>query len=213
MTLDFYYVPGSAPCRIVMLTAKALGVDLNLKLVNLQEGEQLKPEYLKMNPQHTVPTLDDNGFYLWESRAIATYLANKYGKDDSLYPKDPQRRAVIDRLLYFDGCTLYSSFAAYYYPQVFGGAPPNAEKLAELKKSLSYLETFLGDKKYVTGDQLTLADLSLVATISTLELIDLKFEDWPKVSAWLGRLKQLPYYKEANQNGIDMFKEFVKSKK
>jgi len=213
MTLDFYYVPGSAPCRIVMLTAKALGVDLNLKLVNLQEGEQLKPEYLKMNPQHTVPTLDDNGFYLWESRAIATYLANKYGKDDSLYPKDPQRRAVIDRLLYFDGCTLYSSFAAYAYPQVFGGAPPNPEKLADLKKSLTYVETFLGDKKYLTGDQMTLADLSLVASISTFELIDLKLDDWPKVSAWLGRLKGLPYYKEANQDGIDMFKAFMKSKK
>lgn len=48
MGLDFYYLPGSAPCRAVLMTAKAVGVDLNLKLVNLMAGEHLTPEYLKV---------------------------------------------------------------------------------------------------------------------------------------------------------------------
>jgi len=69
MVLDFYYVPGSAPCRSVLMTAKAVGVDLNLKLTNLMAGEHLTPEFIKMNPQHTIPTLNDDGFALWESRA------------------------------------------------------------------------------------------------------------------------------------------------
>lgn len=43
-----------------------------------------------------------------------TYLANKYGKDDSLYPKDPQKRAIVDQRLYFDGGSLYQSFADCY---------------------------------------------------------------------------------------------------
>lgn len=47
--LDFYYTPGSAPCRAVQMTAKAVGVELNLKLVNLMAGEHLTPEYLKVN--------------------------------------------------------------------------------------------------------------------------------------------------------------------
>lgn len=48
MTIDFYYLPGSAPCRAVQMTAKAIGVDLNLKLTNLMAGEHLTPEYLKV---------------------------------------------------------------------------------------------------------------------------------------------------------------------
>lgn len=60
-----------------------------------------------MNPQHTVPTMDDNGFYIWDSHAISTYLIQKYGKDDSLYPKDLQKRAVIDQRLHFDSGTLF----------------------------------------------------------------------------------------------------------
>ena len=48
MPIDLYYVPGSAPCRAVLLTAKALNLNLNLKLVDLHHGEHLKPEYLKV---------------------------------------------------------------------------------------------------------------------------------------------------------------------
>lgn len=80
MPIDLYYMSLSAPCRAVLLTAKMVGVELNLKTVNLMGGEQMKPEFLKINPQHTVPTLDDSGFVLTESRAICAYLANKVNR-------------------------------------------------------------------------------------------------------------------------------------
>lgn len=48
MPIDFYYVGGSAPCRSVLLAAKAVGVDLNLKTVDLMKGEQMTPEFLKV---------------------------------------------------------------------------------------------------------------------------------------------------------------------
>lgn len=90
VNMDFYYSPLSPPCRSVQLVAKALGLELNLKLVNMLEKEHLKPEFVKINPQHTIPTLVDNDFVIWESRAILVYLIEKYAKNDALYPKDPQ---------------------------------------------------------------------------------------------------------------------------
>lgn len=72
----------------------------------------------QLNPQHTIPTLVDGDLSLWESRAIIAYLVEKYGKTDSLYPKDPTKRAVVNQRMYFDMGTLYDRFATYYYPQV-----------------------------------------------------------------------------------------------
>lgn len=66
MPLDFYWMPLSAPCRADRLTAKAVGVELNLKELNLMTGEQMKPEFVALNPQHCVPTLVDGDFVLWE---------------------------------------------------------------------------------------------------------------------------------------------------
>ena len=63
-----------------------------------------------MNPQHTVPTLEDGDLVLNESRPIATYLVAKYGKDDKLYPADVATRAMIDLRLYFDMGSFYKAF-------------------------------------------------------------------------------------------------------
>lgn len=62
-----------------------------------------------MNPQHTVPTMEDGELVLNESRPIATYLVAKYGKCDKLYPADIVTRAVIDQRLYFDMGVFYKS--------------------------------------------------------------------------------------------------------
>lgn len=50
MTIDLYYLPGSAPCTSVRALAQILGIDLNLKVINLSAGEHLTPEYLKVMP-------------------------------------------------------------------------------------------------------------------------------------------------------------------
>ena len=114
MSIDLYHTEMSAACRSVRLTAKMLGVELNLKVIDLQSGDQMKPEFIKINPQHNIPTMVDDGFAMNESRAICGYLVQKYGKDDSLYPKDPKARAVVDQRLYFDMGVFYQSFGKVY---------------------------------------------------------------------------------------------------
>jgi glutathione S-transferase len=91
MSIDFYYISLSTPCRSVMMTtAYMAGVDVNLKLLNLMNGYQLKPESLKISLQHNVPTIVDDGFCLNESQAICAYVINRHSgqKGRHLYPED-----------------------------------------------------------------------------------------------------------------------------
>jgi len=208
MTIDLYYLPASAPCRSVLLAARAVGVDLNLKLTSLTEGAHLTPEYLKMNPQHTVPTLNDDGFCLWESRAIIGYLADKYGKDESLYPKDPKKRALVDQRLYFDIGTLYQRFGDYYYPIMFAKASADPEKYKKMEESYEFLNTFLENQDFVAGDNLTIADLAIIASVSTAEILGFDLSKYPNVAKWFENSKKIiPGYDELNHQGSLKFKE------
>uniref|UniRef100_A0A1B6EXA4 Uncharacterized protein n=1 Tax=Cuerna arida TaxID=1464854 RepID=A0A1B6EXA4_9HEMI len=214
MGIDVYHTPGSPPSRSVVLAAKALGVDVNLKLLDLMKGEHLKPEYLKINPQHLVPAIDDNGFILTESRAIITYLADKYGKDDSLYPKDVQKRAFVNQRLYFDATSIYQAFAGYYYPVMFGGGSYDNEKKKTLDDAFGYLDLFLKDGKWVAGDNLTLADIALVATVSSAEAVGYEVSKYPNVAKWLAKAKTtLPGYAEINEPGIQKLKAIYAASK
>ncbi|XP_034244110.1 glutathione S-transferase 1-like [Thrips palmi] len=213
MPIDLYYIAGSAPCRGVLITAKAVGVDLNLKETNLMKGEHMTPEFIKMNPQHTVPTLDDNGLYLWESRAIQMYLADKYGKDSSLYPKEPEKRALVNQRLFFDMGTVYQRFGDYAYPQMFGGAPKDEEKLKKLEEALGFLNTFLEGSKFVAGDNITIADHSLLSSVSTIEATEVvDLTKYPNVSRWLADCKsKVDSYQEVNGDGAEHFGQWFKS--
>ncbi|RXG71226.1 hypothetical protein Avbf_07892, partial [Armadillidium vulgare] len=64
--MDFYYMDISAPCRSIMLVAKAVGVTLNKKVLDVLKKEQMSQEFLAINPQHCIPTLVDGDLKLWE---------------------------------------------------------------------------------------------------------------------------------------------------
>ncbi|XP_053945501.1 glutathione S-transferase 1-1-like [Anastrepha ludens] len=205
--MDFYYLPGSAPCRSVLLVAKSLGIELNKKLLHLSKGEHLTPEFLKINPQHTIPTLVDNGFALWESRAILVYLAQKYGKDDSLFPKCPKKQALVNQRLYFDMGTLYKAFADYYYPQIFAKTPADPEMYKKIEAAFDLLNTFLEGNSYVAGDQLTVADLAVLASVSTFDVSGFDISKYPNVAKWYETAKKVPGWEE-NYAGALEFKKF-----
>ncbi|XP_017041174.1 uncharacterized protein LOC108088048 isoform X2 [Drosophila ficusphila] len=211
--MDFYYMPGSAGCRTVLMVAKALGLELNKKLVNTMEGEQLKPEFVKLNPQHTIPTLVDNGFSIWESRAIAVYLAEKYGKDDSLFPKDPQKQAVVNQRLYFDMGTLSDAFGKYYYPLFRTGKPGTEEDLKKIETAFGFLDTFLEGKDYVAGDQQTVADIAILAIVSTYEVVEFDFSKYTNVVRWYANSKKVTPGWEENWDGLMQMKAFFEARK
>jgi len=169
MLQELYYFPSSPVCRSVIMTAHQLGVQLNLKLVNLLASEQMDPDFVKMNPQHKVPLLCDQGFYLTESRAICIYLVQKYARNDSLYPNDVQQRATVDQRLHFDADIFFRRFAKLYDPVLLSEEvkqlDPEAEK--DFQTAIGWLDIILQDHLYVAGDHLTIADLVLLTTAAS----------------------------------------------
>jgi len=210
MTIDFYCVPAGAPSRSVLMLSKILGVELNQKHVDLRvKKEQLKPEFIKINPQHCVPTLVDDGFSIWESRAILVYLVEKYAKDDSLLPKDPQKKAVVIQRLFFDALSMYQAFADVYYPILMNGAAYDEEKGKKLHSNLEFLEGFLKETGYAAGNHLTIADISLLATVTTFEAVGVDLSKYTNIQKWLSKIPaEIPDYKEANEKGIEDFKAY-----
>ncbi len=84
-----------------------LQLDYDLKVVFPPNGDTRKPEFLKLNPQHTIPVYKEGGFVINESRAIVTYLASKHDKSGKLLPaSDHKARATVESRLYFDAGTL-----------------------------------------------------------------------------------------------------------
>lgn len=192
------------------MVAKALGVALNLKELNLREKkEHLTPEFLKLNPQHTIPTLVDNDFAIWESRAILGYLVEKYGKNDSLYPKDPKARAVVNQRLYFDMGTLYQRFYEFFVPQFMHGQPADPEKLKKVHEALVFLDGFLATTKYVAADKPTIADYALIASITTLEVAQIDFSAYPNITRWSELCKSSLPGIEANEAGLTAMKQMA----
>merc|ERR1711962_907745 len=161
----------SAPVRTAVMACEAMGIEYENKNVDLMKGEHMTPEYLKINPQHNVPALVDGDFNLNESRAIALYLFNAYGKDDKLYPKDAKARAIVDQRLYFDIGAFYFSFGQCVYPLVFQGADKlDDAKVTKFEEVLGWVNGWVGDGNgFVAGtDHLTLADISIIATLETI---------------------------------------------
>ncbi|EDV49390.1 glutathione S-transferase 1-1 [Drosophila erecta] len=207
--LDFYYMLYSAPCRSILMTARALGLELNKKQVDLDAGEHLKPEFVRINPQHTIPTLVDDGFALWESRAILIYLGEKYDKDGSLYPKDPQQRAVINQRLFFDLSTLYQSYVYYYYPQLFEDVkkPADPENVKRIDAAFDMFNTLLKGQQYAALNKLTLADFALLTTVSTFEISEYDFRKYPEVVRWYENAKKVIPGWEENWEGCEYYKK------
>ncbi|KAL7637600.1 UNVERIFIED_CONTAM: hypothetical protein RMT77_012329 [Armadillidium vulgare] len=212
--MDLYYMDLSAPCRSVMLIAKALGVKLKKKYLDLLMKEQLSPKFIAINPQHCIPTLVDGDFKLWESRAICTYLIGKYGKDDSLYPKDLKTRAEIDRLLYFDMGTLYKRFEDYVYPVfLIGDKKPDPEKLKSLHEALRYLEGFLKGHDFAVGNKLTVADYVLISSVETFIESGINISKYPSIRKWVYRCRtQMKGYERENAKGAKRFGSWVRAK-
>jgi len=123
--LQLYYNLGSPPSRAVLQTIRVLGLDVEVKHVDLFKQEHLLPDFVKLNPLHQVPLLVDGDVIIAESRAIQAYLVNSRQPGSDWYPSDPVARALVDQRLYFDATNFFEniiSILGVNLLQMCGGA-------------------------------------------------------------------------------------------
>ncbi|XP_016984873.2 LOW QUALITY PROTEIN: uncharacterized protein LOC108048611 [Drosophila rhopaloa] len=203
--LTLYGLDPSPPVRAVKLTLAALNLPYEFVNINIIAREQLSSAYLEKNPQHTVPTLEDDGHFIWDSHAIIAYLVSKYADTDSLYPKDLLQRAVVDQRLHFESGVVFADGIRRISKSVLflGETKVPKERYDAIIDILDFVETFLKGQDYIAGNQLTIADFSLISSVTSLEaFVPLDPVKYPRISAWIKRLEQLPYYEEANGKGV-----------
>ncbi|XP_072143392.1 glutathione S-transferase 1-like [Dermacentor andersoni] len=198
MAITLYNLEKSPPCAYVRSLAKHLDIELKLKNLDFAKKEHLSDEYLKINPFHKVPAIDDGGFIVYESNAIAYYLLRKYAPESKLYPTCIKTRTRIDQVLACLSTTIHSAMVAFLLPRfVHKTQPKTEEKTAFEDNVLRGLEHLICDK-FAVGETFTLADVamtSLVATALENNLVD--YTKFPKLRSYYERLKhEQPCFEE-----------------
>ncbi|KAL1517206.1 hypothetical protein ABEB36_001000 [Hypothenemus hampei] len=200
--------------RAVLLTAKALDLEIDLVEVNVYVKDYIDEELQKINPEHTIPTLVDGDFSSWDTHAILSYLAEKYGSDDNLYPTEPEKKNQIDQMLYFESDTLRPRVNGIIQAIVVENEKEiPTEKISAITESYRLLDGFLENKNFLTGDNLTVADLCCLATVSTATVITpISTEKYPNLSQWYRTCKNFGYYEETNGCGLNKLDALVELK-
>ncbi len=159
-----------------------------------------EPFYKRMNPNARVPTIDDDGFVLWESNAIVRYLAARQGAG-TLWPDDVRQRADADR---------WMDWASNHIGPAIGPAfvglvrtPADKRNMAAIEASaeataqqFQVLEQCLEGRDYVAGKSFTVGDIAVGVYVWRWSALDVKRPHLPRVESYHERLKLRPAFKK-----------------
>jgi glutathione S-transferase len=194
MTLKLYYHPLSTYSRRVLIAFMEKQISHELVMVDMAARKHRDPDYLAINPYGRVPTLDHDGFILYESTAILNYLEAIH-PHPALIPPGAQQRALVD--MHVKLCDLQLTrhagvivFPKRFLPKERWDMTAIASAKAEIEKHLAILEHQLAGRTYLVAEQFTLADICYAPFLEFLPLMEITPP--PAVAAWTERLLSRP---------------------
>ena len=202
--MKLYGHPMSTCTRKVLATLAEKKHKADFVLVDIMKGEQKNPEFLARQPFGQVPALEDDGFSLYESRAIIRYLDGKL-PGQSLTPTDLQSRARMEQWIHIEQ-SYFSPAAMKLIMQnmlapMRGGTPDAAivkKGREELDVVLDITEKALAKQEYLAGGTFSLADITWMPYVEYL--FPAKGGDAitsrPNVAAWWNRVSSRASWKE-----------------
>lgn len=203
--IDFYFAPTPNGWKVAILLEEA-GLPYTAHLMKLSAGDQFKPDFLAISPNAKMPAIVDHDVEsdpvsVFESGAIMIYLAEKLGR---FLPSGPlARKELLEWMFWQVGnqgpMAGQLSHFKNYAPE--GQDYGFKRYLGEYERNLAVLERRLEDRDYILGDY-TIADMIAFPWVFIAKPLGSSLDDFPKVAAWRGRIKERPAVRRA----IDLHK-------
>jgi glutathione S-transferase len=192
--------PASTCTRKVLTALAETETPYEFSLVDLAKGEHKQEPHLSRQPFGQIPAIDDDGFALFESRAICRYLSEK--ADYKLTPRDPKTRALMEQWLSVEQSNFSPNAMKFIYHYIFKREqePAVLEAATEmLEKSYAALSVPLAKNKFLVGDQFTVADIGYLPYIEYMTGTPAMatLEKYPHVLAWWNRASKRPSWVKA----------------
>jgi glutathione S-transferase len=187
----------SSNLQKVVWCCEELGV--SFRRIDMAGAFGFTPEYLAMNPNKVVPTIDDDGFVLWESNVIVRYLAAKHGTG-TLYPAELRERAEADRWMDWQQTTLWPAMRPIFFglirtPEKDRDQAALAAAQRQSEHVLAIFDRYLADRVFVAGTRFTMGDIPAGIAIYRWFALPLERPDFPHVARWYRSLTERPGYR------------------
>lgn len=206
MGLVFYYTPMSSASRIHW-ALEELGVAYDKVKLDLQAGDQRKPEYLALNPNGKVPLLVVDGQPIFESLAILLYLGEAFGVEKGMFPAPESRKDRIEAFKWMSwvGVTVGETVTRVLrntsdrFPKEHQNEHAGAAAKKEVGEQLAILDKALEGREYLVGSSFSLVDLAIAAYMPFLGRLGIDFGAHKNLQGWIGRCTARPALGRAMQ--------------
>jgi glutathione S-transferase len=192
--IKLHYHPMSTYSRRVRIALLEKQVPHELVVVDMAARKHRDPSYLALNPYGRVPTMQEDGFVLYESTAILNYLEAIYPKQP-LVPGEPRERALVD--MHMKLCDLQMTrhagtiiFPRRFLPKERWDEKAMAQAKSDIESHLSILERELMGKQYLVSDRYTLAEVCYTPFVQFLPLMEIAPP--PAVARWVEKILTRP---------------------
>jgi glutathione S-transferase len=184
----------------VLWCCEEIGLQYNRIDAGAAFGVVNTPEYRRLNPNGLVPTVDDDGFVLWESNAVVRYLAAKHS-EGNLWPRDLATRANADRWMDWQQTTFWPAIRPLFMGLVRTPAEKRDPRVLEesrLKTAevLTVLDRHLGARGFAAGDDFTMGDIPLGCAAWRWMALPIERPPLSHVQRWFEALTQRSAYRK-----------------
>ena len=196
MTLKLFYSPGA--CSLVShIALEEAGADYEAVRVMLAQGEQLRTEYLAINPHARVPALATDEGVVTENIAILNYIADRFGAAGSVPRGDAMAAARCNALLGWFASSVHIAFAGIFRPARFSadegvhGAIQQGGREA-VERYFAEIENLIIGDGWLAGDAFTAADSYVLTFFRWGVRVGIGMDAFPKMAALTGRVLERP---------------------